>query len=67
VTAIGQMLGESLGLGGTVVALSSLAFVGYAIRSFAEEEVLERVRSTDRSTTGRSPATPAEQKVFRNP
>ena len=64
---IGQLFGESLGLGGTVISLISVAFIGYAIRSATQDGGLERV-APDRRPPGRSePGKPAGRKVFRNP
>ena len=64
---IGQLVGESLGLGGTVISLISVAFVGYAIRSATRGGGLEAVapdrRPPARSGTGKL----ADRKVFRNP
>ena len=65
--AIGQLVGDSLGLGGTVISLISVAFVGYAIRSATEGGAFKGVAQNRRPPAGSDPGKLAGRKVFRNP
>ncbi|MCS5636354.1 MAG: hypothetical protein NZ990_07540 [Myxococcota bacterium] len=70
--AIGQLLGESLSLGGAVVSLMSLAFVTYAIRSTTGSERPKgsegpkRVAQTRRSPPSGDPSPLSGRNIFRN-
>lgn len=64
--AIGQLLGESLSLGGAVISLMSLAFVTYAIRSTTGSEGPKRVAQTRRSPPSGDPSDLSGRNIFRN-
>ena len=64
--AIGQLLGDGLGVGGTLVSLISIAFVSYAIRSATGVAGFEKVARAKRRPAGSDPGDLSGRKIFRN-